>query len=137
MYKRALILSLSLGLLGALAMAVPNYVMPKVIASGRFVYVRAYDGDQFSPNLLPEDRQAITTVQSELQKWGHYTVVYRPKEADVILVVQSRPSEDVLAAYDAKDPQEYLWRAMGPNGLQKGEAPLMVQFERAVNQVSK
>jgi hypothetical protein len=111
--------------------------MPKLIANGRFVYVRAYDGDQFSQNLLPEDRRAIATVQKELQQWGHYTVVYQPKEADVILVVQSRPSEDVLAAYDPSDQQNYLWRAMGPNGLQKGEAPLVIQFERAVDQASK
>jgi hypothetical protein len=126
--------------LAGLAMAAPYMQappVPKVLANGRFVYVRAYDGDQFNPNLLPEDRQAIASVQDALQKWGHYIVVYRAREADVILVVQSRPTEDVLAAYDPKFPDAYLWRVMGEGGLQAGETPLMTQFEQAVEKAGK
>src|SRR2546425_761122 len=33
--------------------------MPRTLANARFVYVAAYDGDQFDPNLLPDDRAAI------------------------------------------------------------------------------
>jgi hypothetical protein len=97
------------------------------------VYVTAYDGDQFNPNLLSEDRAAISRVQGAIQKWGKLIIVYRPQDADIILAVQSRPSEDVLAAYDAHtpDPQIYFWRVMGRAGLQKGEIPLVVQFENA------
>jgi hypothetical protein len=82
--------------------------------NARFVYVTSYDGDQFSPNLLPEDRQA---------------------KADIVLMVMSRPSEDVLAVYDAHGwPQsQYRWRMMGRSGLQKDEAPLVTNLEKAFN----
>lgn len=104
---------------------------PNTIRNARYVYVVAYDGDQFDPNLLPEDRDAIVAVENAIQKWGKLTLVYRPDEADVILRVQSRPSEDVLAVYDARSSSaQYLWRAMGARGLQPGETPLLTKFEK-------
>jgi hypothetical protein len=58
-------------------------------------------------------------------------------------MVQSRPSEDVLAVYDAhsgdersRPSQNYLWRVMGRGGLQKGEMPLFSQFEKAWDKIS-
>jgi hypothetical protein len=118
--------------------------IPRTLANARFVYVAAYDGDQFDPNLLPDDREAIGRVQDAIQKWGKLTVVYRPQDADIILLVQSRPSEDVLALYDAHHGDEasrpssiYLWRVMGRGGLQKGEVPLMSQFENAWSKIAK
>lgn len=137
--KRLLVLAVAAVMLAGLAVAAPYSKvppMPKVLANARFVYVRAYDGDQFSSNLFPADREAISSVQSALQKWGHYIVVYRPQEADVILAVQSRPTEDVLAAYDPKIPDAYLWRVTGENGLQTGETPLVRAFEKAVDQAN-
>ena len=122
----------------AVAMAAPpNYATPKfpgTLVNAKYVYVAAYDGDQFDPSLLPEDRRAINSVQDAIQKWGHYVVVYRPQDADIILMVESRPSEDVLAVYDAKlwPQQSYLWRAMGRDGLQKGETPLVTSLQKAV-----
>jgi hypothetical protein len=116
--------------------------MPRIFANARFVYVAAYDGDQFNPNLLPEDRDAIARVQDSIQKWGKLTLVYRRQDADVILLVQSRPSEDVLAVYDAhggdsssRPSQTYLWRVMTRGGLQKGEMPLVSQFEKAFDKI--
>lgn len=104
---------------------------PAIFRNARYVYVASYDGDQFDPNLLPEDRQAIASVEDSIHKWGKLTLVYRPSEADIILLVQSRPSEDVLAAYDAHySSGQYLWRAMGRDGLQAGETPLVTQFEK-------
>jgi hypothetical protein len=112
--------------------------MPRILANARFVYVAAYDGDQFAPELLPDDRAAISRVEDAIEKWGKLIVVYRPQEADIMLVVQSRPSEDVLAVYDAHSgdagsgpSQTYLWRVMGRGGLQKSEMPLLSQFEKA------
>lgn len=115
--------------------------LPRTLANARFVYVTAYDGDQFDPGLLPGDRQAIARVQDRIEKWGKLTVVYRPQDADIILALQSRPSEDVLAVYDAHRGEwrgssadylaNYLWRVMGRGGLQKGETPLLTQFEKA------
>jgi hypothetical protein len=117
--------------------------MPRIFANARFVYVTSYDGGQFDPNLLPEDRAAIAHVQDAIQKWGKLIVVYRPQEADVVLAVQSRSSEDVLAVYDAhsgdassRPSQTYLWRVMGRAGLQKGEMPLFSQFEKAWDKIA-
>jgi len=107
---------------------------PKTLTNARYVYVTSYDGDQFNPNLLPEDRQAISSVQDALQKSGKFIVVYRPREAEMVLMVQSRPSEDVLAVYDARGwPRNgiYLWRVMAANGLQPGETPLVTDFLKA------
>lgn len=104
---------------------------PHTLRNARYVYVAAYDGDQFDPDLLPEDRDAIVAVENAIQKWGKLILVYRPDEADIILRVQSRPSEDVLAVYDARSSSgQYLWRVMGRDGLQSGETPLLTKFEK-------
>jgi hypothetical protein len=122
--------------------AIPQ--MPRTLSNARFVYVTAYDGDQFNPNLLPEDRAAIARVQDAIGKWGKLTVVYKPQDADIILAVQSRPSEDVLAVYDAhrgdegsRPSQNFLWRVMGRGGLEKSETPLFSEFESAWNKITK
>ncbi|HUK87678.1 MAG TPA: hypothetical protein VLT85_08450 [Terriglobales bacterium] len=108
--------------------------MPQLVVNAHYVYVTSYDGNQWSPNLLPEDRQAISDVQDALRKWGKYIVVYRPQDAEIILAVQKRGSEDVLAVYQAglgfsSNP---LWRGMRQGGLDSKEMGLMVDFQRAV-----
>jgi hypothetical protein len=111
--------------------------IPRTLSNARFVYVAAYDGDQVNPNLLPDDRMAIARVQDMVEKWGKLTIVYRPEDADIILMVQSRPSEDVLALYDAHGFRStYLWRVMARDGLQKGEVPLVSQFENAWDKIT-
>jgi hypothetical protein len=37
---------------------------PGTLANASYVYVASYDGDQFDPNLLPEDRNAIGGVRT-------------------------------------------------------------------------
>jgi hypothetical protein len=109
---------------------------PGTLANARYVYVASYDGDQFDQNLFSEDRNAISAVQDAIQKWGKLTLVYRPSEADIIILVTSRPSEDVLAVYDAHGPRgTYLWRVMGRDGLASGETPLVTQFEKSLDSV--
>jgi len=111
--------------------------MPGTLRNARYVYVTSYDGDQFSSKILPEDRAAIGRVQEAIQKWGKLVVVNQQKEADIVIVVESRPSEDVLAVYDANSfPQTYLWRVTGRGGLQKGEMPLLLQFEQAFEKIA-
>ena len=111
--------------------------LPKTLNNARYVYVTAYDGDQFDHNLLPDDRQAIAAVQDAIQKSGKFILVYQPDQADIILRVQSRPSEDVLAVYDGHGLRDqYLWRAMGRNGLQQGETPLVTQFLQAFEKMA-
>ncbi len=140
--KRSFLVAISLMVLAAIsAPAAPNPstakapVFPGILANARYVYVASYDGDQFDPNLLPEDRDAINAVQSAIQDWGKLTIVYRPSEADIIILVTSRPSEDVMAVYDAGLPGNFLWRVMGRDGLQSGETPLVTQFEKGFESV--
>ena len=109
---------------------------PGTLANASYVYVASYDGDQFNPNLLPEDREAIAAVQDAIQNWGKLTLVYEPYEADIVILVTSRPSEDLLAVYDGHGSRgNYLWRVMGQNGLQTGETPLVTQFEKGFESV--
>ena len=142
--KRFSLLAISLLMMLAIsALAAPKPdtanvpAFPGTLANARYVYVASYDGDQFNPNLLPEDRNAISAVQDAIQNWGKLTLVYRPSEADIIILVTSRPSEDVMAVYDGHGGPRgnYLWRVMGRNGLQSGETPLVTQFEKAFDSV--
>jgi hypothetical protein len=112
---------------------------PGTLVNARYVYVTSYDGDQFNPNLLSEDRQAIGVVQDAMQKWGKFILVYEPRQADIVLMVMSRPSEDVLAVYDAHGwpGNQYLWRMMGRSGLQPSETPLVTNLEKAFEQAVK
>jgi hypothetical protein len=140
--KRFSLLATSLIVVAAIsASAAPNPstakvpVFPGILANARFVYVTSYDGDQFDPNLFADDRIAINTVQNAIQNWGKLTLVYRPSDADIIIRVTSRPSEDLLAVYDAHEHGNFLWRVMGRDGLQSGETPLVTQFEQGFESV--
>jgi hypothetical protein len=111
---------------------------PGTLVNASYVYVTSYDGDQFNPNLLPDDRQAIASVQDAMQKWGKWVVVYEPRQADIVLMVTSRPTEDVLAVYDAHGwpSDQYLWRVMGRGGLQQGETPMVTSLQKAFAQAT-
>jgi hypothetical protein len=142
--KRFCFVAISLILLAAVsALAAPNPsaakapAFPGILANARYVYVASYDGGQFDPNLLPEDRDAINAVQNAIQDWGKLMIVYRPSEADIIILVTSRPSEDLMAVYDAGQSGSFLWRVMGRGGLQSGETPLVTQFEQGFESVQK
>ena len=140
--KRFCLVAISLIVLAAIsALAAPNPntakvpAFPGILANARYVYVASYDGDQFNPNLLPEDRAAINAVQNAIQDWGKLTVAYQPSDADIIILVTSRPSEDLMAVYDAGASGNFLWRVMGRDGLQSGETPLVTQFEQGFESV--
>jgi hypothetical protein len=142
--KRFSLVAISLIVVAAVsATAAPNpssakvRAFPGILANARYVYVASYDGDQFDPNLFPEDRSAINTVQNAIQNWGKLMVVYQPSQADIIILVTSRPSEDLLAVYDAHERSNYLWRVMGRDGLQPSETPLITQFEKGFESVSQ
>ena len=144
--KRFFLVAISLIVLAAIsAPAAPKPsgakepAFPGILANARYVYVSSYDGDQFDPNLLPEDRNAIDAVQNAIQEWGKLVIVYRPSEADIIILVMSRPSEDVMAVYDGHSwpSGNFLWRVMGRDGLQSGETPLVTQFEKGFESVQR
>jgi hypothetical protein len=134
---------IALAAISAVAAPDPSNVkvppFPGTLANARYVYVASYDGDQFDPNLLPADQAAIGAVQNAIQEWGKLIVVYRPSEADIVILVTSRPSEDLLAVYDARPwpSGNFLWRVMGRDGLQAGETPLVTQFEKGFESVQK
>jgi len=113
--------------------------LPGVLASARYVYVTSYSGSQFNPDLLREDQVAVGAVQSAIRQWGKLMVVSRPSDADIVIMVTSRASEDVLAVYDGRQwPRgNYLWRVTGRGGLMAGETPLVTQFEKAFESIQK
>ena len=144
--NRLSLVAINLIVLAAIsATASPNPSTAKVpafpgsLANARYVYVASYDGDQFDQNLLPEDRDAIGAVQDSIHKWGKLTIVYRLSEADIIILVTSRPSEDLMAIYDGHQwPHgNFLWRVMGRDGLQSGETPLVTQFQKGFEGTQK
>lgn len=124
--------SLSVILLATAALAQPG-PFPGVLRNARYVYVTSFDGSQWNQNLLPDDRAAIGDVQDAIRSWGHFIVVQEPRNADMIVVVQRRGSEDELAVYDpGLGLDNYLWRVMGRGGLDKNEMPLFQEFRQAV-----
>jgi hypothetical protein len=136
-------ISILLAAISALAAPKPSSAtvpaFPGTLANARYVYVASYDGDQFDTNLILEDRNAISAVQNAIQTWGKLTLVYQPSDADIIILVTSRPSEDVMAVYDGHQGAggSYLWRVMGRDGLASGETPLVTQFEKGFDSVQK
>jgi len=133
MRKKAAILTLLTAmLLSVTAWAKPT-PFPGIFRNARYVYVTSFDGSQWNPSILPEDRAAIGEVQDAIRTWGHFVVVQEPRDADMILVVQRRGSEDELAVFDPTRGRDstYLWRVMGRGGLDKNEMPLFQEFRQA------
>ena len=64
-------------------------IMPEAIRNATYVMVTTYDGDVFSPRVIPEDRQAIADVQRAIEKWGRYRLVYSAHEPELIVVVRT------------------------------------------------
>src|SRR5512142_1098592 len=74
--------------------------LPGVLASARTVYVGPYPGNPSIRTMTREDQVAVGAVQDALRKWGKLMVVPRANGADIVMLVTSRPSEDVLDVYD-------------------------------------
>jgi hypothetical protein len=136
--KRMFLIAALLALVSVGLIAQANSAFLSPLHNAKFVYVTSYSGPQFSANPLPEDRQAINAVQYALQSWGHYTIVYSPEAADMIVVVESRPTEDILAVYDRQSWHQgaFLWRATAKNGLSAPGMPLVHKLEGALARVN-
>ncbi len=61
---------------------------PEVIVQARYVYVTAMAGNQFNPLLRSEDRQAVSNIETAVQKWRRYRLVFDPREADFTILVR-------------------------------------------------
>ncbi len=62
--------------------------LPSLVVNARYVYVTGYNGSEFSARSFPDDRLAITDVQNGIKRWKKYIVVYKPEDADLILLVR-------------------------------------------------
>jgi hypothetical protein len=138
MVRRLWFVPLLLALLSTALFAQQNVALLSPLKNAQFVYVTSFSGSQFRAGLLPSDRRAIGVVQNALQKWGHYTIVSSPRDANMIVAVSSRPSEDVLAVYDRQSWQmgTWLWRGMAKNGLSQPGMPLVHELEAALGRVT-
>lgn len=109
--------------------------IPQLMVHARYVYVTSWDGAEFSPRVLPQDRQAIVDVQNEIKRWNHWAVLYDTYMADLIIVVMRRGSEDVMWVYDARvRTSAPLWWVGQKGGLDSNELPLMQRLEFLVEQ---
>jgi hypothetical protein len=62
--------------------------VPAVFGQARYVFVEAIDGQEFDPNLYPEDREAIADVRDALQSWNRYALTTEREQADLVFVVR-------------------------------------------------
>src|SRR5581483_3978330 len=137
--KRAIVFTLFVLLAGLAVQAQTKPVppIPEIMAHARWVYVTSWDGPQFSSRVLPEDRAAVGDVQNALRSWGKYGIVFEPQQADLVIVVQRRPSEDYLAVYDPRfDNSVPLWWTSSRGGLDPQEMPLIKSLQAAVDKAS-
>src|SRR5262249_28594672 len=68
--------------------------LPKFIVNGRFVYVTREAGSDGASLGTAQDYIAERAVSDEVRKWGRYTVVFSPDQADFIIafrLAQSAP----------------------------------------------
>jgi hypothetical protein len=88
-YKAAVVLLAFVPMLASARKKSSQPKIPAVFNQAQYVYVRAMDGDEFNPYLLPEDRQAIADVETAIQKWGRYVLVYQRSQADLVFIVRT------------------------------------------------
>ena len=135
-----------------------------VAKNATYAMVTTYSGDVFSPNVSPDDRHAVQNVQNAIQKWGRYKLVYKPSEADLILVVRTGRLAEVKGRAqvgthgsaesiggEVGDPQDKLeiymasrgingpplWRGRAPGGLKAPEMQLVREFRSKVEAPEK
>ncbi len=64
------------------------YKLPAEFNQAQYVWVEAFDGQEFDTRLIPEDRQAIADVYKALYDWKRYVVTTQRDQADLIFVVR-------------------------------------------------
>src|SRR5215472_5164350 len=157
----------SVWLLFAFALAVKaedkNAILA-VIRNATYVYIMAYSGDVFSPDVVPDDRHAVQNVQSAIEKWGRYKLVYNRGEADLVLVVRTGRLAEVKGRVqvgihgsaeamggEVGDPQDTLevyvasqgtkgpplWRGRAQDGLKAPEMRLVQELRSKVEAPEK
>jgi hypothetical protein len=89
MRKSVLMLALVMGGVVGTAPAKTKKEAPlsQLFCHAQYIYVQTYEGDPLNPEVAWEDRDAATAVQQWLERWGRYTLVYQPQQADLVWVV--------------------------------------------------
>jgi hypothetical protein len=54
----------------------------------RYVWVEAFNGNEFNPRIDTDDRQAIGDVENALRDWNRYSLTTTRTEADLVFVVR-------------------------------------------------
>jgi len=112
--------------------------LPGVLAAAQTVYVGPYVDNSSVRRITREDQVAVGAVQEALRKWGKLMVVPNSNGADIVILVTSRPSEDVMDVFNGHQlTGSPLWRVSSRGGLQAGETPLVTQFETAFENIQK
>src|SRR5271169_1991675 len=81
-------LFMGLALLASVAFAqTKQQKTPQVLLNAQYVYIEPLldDGKFADPNVLPEDRQAVTDVSRAIEKWGQYKTAARRSQADLVI----------------------------------------------------
>jgi hypothetical protein len=89
--KRALLLFLAISLVVA-AFAQKKKKksdLPMAVVAAQFVYITSMHGDSFNPRTTVEEREAMRSVDGAVRAWGRYKIVYRPEDANLMLVVKT------------------------------------------------
>jgi len=88
--KRAFLLLLAIALvLPASAQKKRKSELPMAVVAAQFVYITSMHGDSYNPRTSLEERDAMRRVEDAVRAWGKYKVVYRPEDANLMLVVKT------------------------------------------------
>jgi hypothetical protein len=114
------VLVAALVLLPALAFAGPKKKkasIPAIFGTAQYVYVTAEAGDLYNPNLLPEDRDAISNVMNALHDWGRYIVMPTASGSELVFIVRKGRVASADVAGGAINPRTgpYGSPGAGPN----------------------
>jgi hypothetical protein len=114
------VLVAALVLLPALAFAGPKKKkasIPAIFGTAQYVYVTAEAGDLYNPNLLPEDRDAISNVMNALRDWGRYIVMPTASGSELVFIVRKGRVASADVAGGAINPRTgpYGSPGAGPN----------------------
>lgn len=87
--KRALLLALVAAIALPVCAKKRKSELPMQVVSAQFVYITSLHGDTFNPNTTPEEREAMNKLEAYVRSWGRYKVVYRPEDANLMLIVKT------------------------------------------------
>ncbi len=84
--------------LAAIGSAGPKSVVPAQLARARYVCLGYDIGTGFlseaqaisaPATVFPEDRRALDAIRAEIERWGKYTIVVQPDQADLLISVRT------------------------------------------------